>query len=55
MVRAGTVGTDERFVAMIRELVLERTSGVPRRVLGSRGPAPDVCPQGCCLVARGEA
>jgi ferrochelatase len=55
MVRAATVGTDPRFVAMIRELVLERASGAPRRFLGSRGPAPDVCPQGCCLAARGEA
>jgi ferrochelatase len=54
MARAATVGTDERFVAMIRELVLERASGAPRRFLGSRGPAPDVCPQACCLVARGD-
>jgi ferrochelatase len=55
MVRAATVGTDPRFVAMIRELVLERASGLPPRWLGARGPAPDVCPQGCCLVARGGA
>jgi ferrochelatase len=55
MLRAATVGTDARFVAMIRELVLERVEGAPRRFVGSRGPAPDVCPQGCCLVARSGA
>ena len=53
MVRAGTVGTHPRFVSMIRELVLERVSGDPMRAhLGTRGPAPDECPAGCCLVAR---
>jgi ferrochelatase len=52
LVRAATVGTDPRFVAMIRELVRERTEGLPRRALGARGPAPDVCPEGCCLPAR---
>jgi ferrochelatase len=55
MVRAATVGTDPRFVAMVRELVLERVADGPRRFLGSRGLAPDVCPPGCCLVARSEA
>jgi len=55
MVRAATVGTDPRFVAMVRELVLERVADGPRRSLGSRGLAPDVCPPGCCLVARSEA
>jgi ferrochelatase len=50
--RAETPGTHPAFVRMIRELVLERTSGVPPRSLGGRGPAPAVCPPGCCL---GEA
>ena len=54
MVRAATVGTDPRFVAMVRELVLERVADGPRRFLGSRGLAPNVCPPGCCLVARSE-
>ena len=47
-VRAGTVGTHPRFVAMIRDLVLERTTGAPRRALGPEGPAPDDCPADCC-------
>jgi protoporphyrin/coproporphyrin ferrochelatase len=47
-VRAETVGLHPRFVAMIRELVLERTVGAPRRALGAHGPAPDNCPAECC-------
>jgi protoporphyrin/coproporphyrin ferrochelatase len=45
--RAATPGTDPRFVAMIRELVAERTDGVPQRRLGTL-PVWDVCPQNCC-------
>ncbi|MFN7996702.1 MAG: ferrochelatase [Bryobacteraceae bacterium] len=49
MVRAATVGTDPRFVAMIRELVLERSGGLrDRRALGQYGPSDDVCPEDCC-------
>jgi ferrochelatase len=55
-VRSATVGTDPRFVAMIRELVLERMGEVPARALGDAGPAHDVCPAGCCrLPARAGA
>ncbi|HXG14747.1 MAG TPA: ferrochelatase [Calidithermus sp.] len=50
-VRAETPGTHPAFVAMIRELILERTDGAPRRALGSRGPAPDACRPGCCQPA----
>jgi ferrochelatase len=46
--RAATAGTHPAFVGMIRELVLERTAAGERRALGSRGPSPDVCPEGCC-------
>jgi ferrochelatase len=54
MVRAATVGTHPRFVRMVRELVEERLSGAPLRLhLGARGPAPDVCPPGCCPSGRG--
>lgn len=49
-VRAGTVGDHPRFVAMIRELILERTAGGPRRALGTRGPHHDRCPADCCLT-----
>jgi protoporphyrin/coproporphyrin ferrochelatase len=54
--RAATVGTDPRFVAMVRELVLERSAGVPREqrpALGDLGPSHDVCPVGCCRNLRG--
>jgi len=45
--RAATPGTDPRFVAMVGELVAERTGGVAPRRLGTL-PAWDVCPQVCC-------
>jgi ferrochelatase len=50
MVRGATVGTDPRFVQMVRELVLERlVPDSPRRALGNMGPSHDVCPVNCCL------
>jgi len=56
MVRAACVGTHPKFVAMIRELILERsTPGLERRSMGSMGASHDVCPEGCCplqLLAR---
>jgi protoporphyrin/coproporphyrin ferrochelatase len=49
MVRAGTVGTHPRFVAMLGELVEERVRGTPeRRALGRYGPVHDACPDDCC-------
>ncbi len=48
MVRAKTVGVHPKFIAMIRELILERTAGAEGRALGSLGPRPDVCPEDCC-------
>jgi ferrochelatase len=55
MVRAATVGTDPQFVAMIRELIIERIdAGTPRRALGSLGIRPDVCPAGCCPPPSGR-
>jgi len=51
--RAATVGTDPRFVAMVRELVLERLDpAVSRRALSPLGPAHDRCPAGCCPTGR---
>jgi ferrochelatase len=53
--RAGTPGTDPRFVTMVRELVAERTepanpSGTgPQRRLGTL-PVWDACPSDCCAV-----
>ncbi|KQT89205.1 ferrochelatase [Marmoricola sp. Leaf446] len=60
--RAATAGVDPRFVAMARDLLLERAaveSGEPasqpveRAAVG--GPASwDLCPVGCCPNPRGE-
>ena len=49
--RSATVGADPRFVAMIRELVLERMGEADKRALGDLGPAHDVCPSQCCRMA----
>jgi ferrochelatase len=46
--RAGTPGTDARFVSMISELVRERTDGIAPLSLGRLGPGHDACPAGCC-------
>jgi protoporphyrin/coproporphyrin ferrochelatase len=52
--RAATVGTDPRFVRMIRELILERTEDAPARALGTRGPNHDACPVDCCFTPEQE-
>jgi len=49
--RAGTPGTDPRFVSMITDLVCERLDGTTPQVLGSMGAGPDACPAGCCVMA----
>jgi ferrochelatase len=57
--RVPTPGNDPRFIAMIRELVVERRNverqkgeqgDAPgsRRALGVLGPSHDVCPVNCC-------
>jgi ferrochelatase len=49
--RAATPGTDPRFVAMVRELVLERIDpAAPRRRLGTLNTW-ETCAVGCCLPA----
>jgi len=48
MARAKTVGVHPKFIAMIRELILERTEGSPRRALGSLGARQDICTEDCC-------
>ena len=54
LVRAETVGTHPRFIAMIRELIVERMSGHPQRLaLGTRGANHDICPLDCCLKGQG--
>jgi ferrochelatase len=50
LVRAGTVGTHPDFVAMLRDLIVERMTPAPARpFLGTRGPNHDICPLDCCL------
>ena len=50
MERAATVGTDPRFVGMLRELIVERVSGrAERRAIGQFDASHDVCPVDCCL------
>lgn len=54
MQRAATVGTHPRFIAMIRELIVERLEpGTARLALGERGPNHDVCPLDCCPSPQG--
>jgi ferrochelatase len=53
MVRAGTVGTHPKFVAMIVDLIAERITNesvgnCERRAIGQFGPNHDVCPADCC-------
>ena len=48
MARAKTVGIHPKFMAMIRELILERTNGADRRALGSLDARHDVCADDCC-------
>jgi ferrochelatase len=49
MTRAKTVGVHPKFVAMIRELIVERMDpGAERRAVGVLGPRVDVCAEGCC-------
>jgi protoporphyrin/coproporphyrin ferrochelatase len=49
MARAKTVGVHPKFIAMIRELILERLNpGQDRRAVGSLNARADVCADDCC-------
>lgn len=57
-VRAATAGVDPRFVAMARDLMLERAAverggEVSRASVGPLPPSWDACRRGCCPNARG--
>ena len=57
-VRAATAGVDPRFVAMVRDLLLERAAAErgddpPRATVAGQVPTWDVCPAGCCANGRG--
>ncbi|MDQ1707078.1 MAG: protoporphyrin/coproporphyrin ferrochelatase [Pyrinomonadaceae bacterium] len=48
-VRAATAGTHPAFIAMVRELILERIDpATPRGAIGRAGPRADTCRPGCC-------
>jgi ferrochelatase len=56
--RAATAGVDPRFVAMVRDLLLERAAvergeEPHRAAVGAVPPAWDVCAAGCCANPRG--
>ncbi|HEV7744755.1 MAG TPA: ferrochelatase [Pyrinomonadaceae bacterium] len=51
MIRAATAGTHPAFIAMIRELIMERFEPErPRRFLGKFGARISPCAQGCCSL-----
>ncbi len=57
--RAATAGTDPRFVAAVRDLLVERATverggEVARAAVGSTGPMWDRCPPTCCSNPRAE-
>jgi len=53
MARAKTVGVHPKFIAMIRELILERTNpNAERRAVGSLGPRQDTCAENCCPASQ---
>jgi ferrochelatase len=53
MIRAKTVGTHSRFIAAVRDLVLERLeTGRERRAVGNLPASPDECATDCCLPPR---
>jgi ferrochelatase len=56
--RAATAGVDPRFVAAVRDLLLERAAAergedVTRAAVGTLPPSWDRCPVGCCPNPRG--
>jgi ferrochelatase len=58
-VRAATAGVDPRFVAMVRDLLVERAAverglEATRATVGPLGPSWDLCPAGCCPNPRGD-
>jgi ferrochelatase len=53
--RLPTVGTDPRFVSMIRELIVERLTDHPERcAIGTFGPNHDLCPMNCCQLGESK-
>ncbi|UUZ58926.1 ferrochelatase [Nocardioides sp. B-3] len=58
-IRVATPGVDPRFVAMVRDLLVERAAAerdepVERAAVGDMVARPEVCAVGCCPNPRGE-
>lgn len=57
VVRAATPGVDPRFVATVRDLLLERAAAergeTVERTVACGTAEPDLCPAGCCANPRG--
>ncbi len=52
LVRAQTVGTHPAFVAMLRDLIVERITGADEHpAIGKFSASHDICPADCCPVA----
>jgi ferrochelatase len=55
MIRTATAGTHPAFIAMIRELIMERFEPErPRRFLGRFGARISPCAPGCCSLSKPE-
>ena len=53
IVRAGTVGSHPDYIAMVRDLIVERMSASgKRKTAGKLPPKHDYCPADCCLSGR---
>jgi ferrochelatase len=57
--RVPTPGVDGRFVALVRDLLLERAAvergaDPARATRGDLGPSWDACPAGCCANPRAD-
>jgi ferrochelatase len=53
MIRAATINDHPKFIALVRDLIVERMSDLPERpCVGDQGPLPDVCPADCCPSGR---
>jgi ferrochelatase len=53
MIRAETVGAHPEYIAMVRDLIVERMSGAGNReTVGQLAAKHDFCPADCCLSGR---
>lgn len=56
MLRSAAAGTHPAYIAMIRDLIVERIEATDERpALGVLGPSHDICGSGCCPAPRRRA